>query len=69
MPRKEVNGMNIENRIDTDNDTIEVIKAKIEAMKEEVASGTMTQDEYNAEKERVMKELRDKGLVGYAFTW
>ena len=69
MPRKEVNYMNIENRIDTDNDTIEVIKAKIEAMKKEVASGTMTQAEYNAEKERVMKELRDKGLVGYAFTW
>lgn len=69
MPRKEVNVMNIENRIDTDNDTIEVIKAKIEAMKKEVASGAMTQAEYNAEKERVMKELRDKGLVGYAFTW
>ena len=57
------------NKIDTQNDCINTIQMKINAMKKAVADGEMIMEEYEFEKNRVMKELEEQGLVGYAFTW
>ena len=57
------------NKIDVEKDDISVIKAKIKAMKLLVENGKMTNEEYSAEKDRVIKELEERGLVGYSFTW
>lgn len=57
------------NKIDVEKDDISVIQAKIKAMKLLVENGKMTNEEYSAEKDRVIKELEERGLVGYSFTW
>ena len=43
--------------IDTKVDSIDVIKAKVDAIKKLVADGTITNEEYEAEKKRVESEL------------
>ena len=58
------------NKIDVENDSKTVIQSKIDAMKEAVRNGDMTQGEYDAEKERVETSMTlKKRLFGYAFTW
>ena len=60
------------NKIDVKNDDFTVIKAKIEKLKELLDEGKVTQEEYDAERDRVeseLKELNDKPKLGYAFNW
>jgi uncharacterized membrane protein len=56
------------NSIDVDNDSVEVIQAKIDALKAGLASGEVTEEEYNTEKVRVENALAGHKL-NYAFTW
>lgn len=56
------------NKIDVLNDTKEVIQAKIDALKESLSKGDITQEEYDTEKNRVKVNVKLHKL-GYAFTW
>ena len=56
------------NKIDVQNDTKEVIQAKIDALKEAVKKGDITTEEYDTEKNRVEANIKLHKL-GYAFTW
>ena len=58
------------NKIDFEKDDLAVVKAKVKILKEAVEDGRLSQEEYLAEKERVLKEYEKcRTLLGYAFTW
>ena len=54
------------NKIDFDNDTVDVIKEKISAIKKGVADGSVSQSEMEAEKTKLDKAAKK---LGYAFNW
>lgn len=54
------------NQIDFENDTVDVINAKIKTIKQGVIDGVITQEEMLAEKEK-LDAVSEK--VGYAFNW
>lgn len=56
------------NKVDVLNDTKEVAQAKIDALKESLGKGEITQEEYDMEKNRVEVNAKLHKL-GYAFTW
>ena len=56
------------NKVDVLNDTKEVAQAKIDALKESLGKGEITQEEYDMEKNRVEANAKLHKL-GYAFTW
>ena len=56
------------NKIDVLNDTVDVIQAKIDVLKEALTKGEITQEEYDTEKNRVEANVKLHKL-GYAFTW
>lgn len=56
------------NKIDVLNDTVDVIQAKIDTLKEALAKGEITQEEFDTEKNRVEANVKLHKL-GYAFTW
>ena len=56
------------NKIDVLNDTVDVIQAKIDVLKEALTKGEITQEEFDTEKNRVEANVKLHKL-GYAFTW
>ena len=56
------------NKIDVQNDTKEVIQAKIDTLKELLAKGEINQEEYDMEKNRVEVNAKLHKL-DYAFNW
>lgn len=57
------------NRIDPENDSVEVIKAKIKAIKQAVDNGEASAEEMEAEKAKLEAAQRNGVKVGYAFNW
>ena len=58
------------NQIDIKNDTVDVIKKKLSAIKEAYQKGEVSKEDVLEEKKK-LQELEKDGehLVGYAFTW